>query len=129
MRFAWPPCVGMVTGRRIAISFFKHCHTPSDRDEYGVSGLRERRESECRAEEPDQIADEEARDERRGTLWAACQPARNHGGDSRSGRRNRKKVHSAKGDISVPRHAAHPSVVVLRSLQKTSLLTDTAEHI
>jgi hypothetical protein len=39
-------------------------------------------------------------------LWAARQPAGNHGGDSRSGRRNRKRIYSAKGDKSVPRHAA-----------------------
>ena len=30
MRFVWPSCVGMDTGRPIAISFFKCCRTPSD---------------------------------------------------------------------------------------------------
>lgn len=77
--------------------------------------------SRRRAEEPGQIADDEARDERRGPLRAARQPARNDGGDSRSRRRDRKTIHSTKGDKSVPRHAMQPP--------KVSLPTDTAQHI
>ena len=69
-----------------------------------LRGLRERGQAGRRNGEPDQVADQESGDERRGALRAARQRARNDRRDAGTRRGNRQQIDRGKNQQAVERH-------------------------
>ncbi len=76
----------------------------SDHDEHRVGGLRQHRESRRGEGEPDEIADQEARDERRRPAHAPTQGARHHGGHARARGGDRERIHETEDRQAVGGH-------------------------